>query len=684
MSVQAGYSRTTLADAAGGKTLPTLEVVRTFVQVCGADQAEWGQRWYEVREALSEEGARAEDTRRAAGPPPDRHLWQLLGAVRHYWINAELAHALEPAGRLPIRLLEHGDPARPIPESTTVLEIFQRSAQLLVLGAPGVGKSVLLLELTQRLADAWVDDPTQPVPVVLPLSSWAQRRGSLEPWLVEQLFRLYSVDRKLGRQWVRDRRVLPLLDGLDEVPAAHRPACVAAINDYRQRRGAVYPLVVTCRTNVHDALPNPLRLRHMVEVRPLSLDEVHRQLRAGGPALSGVREAIRRDPELADLVTTPLFLAMLCYTYRGRPAATIPSAPDVPAGREAFFRDYVARRLRHEFPAKPELTHGGVPDAQALRWLGWLARTLRRTNQTVFLPDLIQPDLLPARAARWLLPPRFPILVGIIAAALFGTITGLLIHTISVVGTNRPGSGLIAGVLEGVVVGVACAAQCRRREIEPTRPPRLTASVVGPALLRGGAWGVVGAGLGAPVGLWFGEMGAQQTLGTPLGLLVVGLFGWLLGGLPGGMTLGAVTGFALGTVSGLHPEPDVRPARPGAGMRDTRRVAVLTGGITAAGGTIAYGVHFGLALGAVVALRTGGAAYLCHLALRARLARAGVIPRRLLGFLHRAHTSVLLTEVAGGYKFTHPLLREYLAKAEPTATSRDHRRVRAAERSRYR
>lgn len=651
LAEKAGYSRTTLSDAASGRSLPTLDVVRAFVHVCGADQAEWSRRWREVSAAQSAERARDEP----GEPVADPHLRELLTAVRQYWIDAELRHALDSTGRLPIRLLEHTDPPRPVPETTTILELFQRSAQLLVLGDPGVGKSLLLLELTRQLADAWVADPTQPVPVVVPLSSWAQRRGGLDAWLVEELFRLYSVDRNLGRRWVRTRRVLPLLDGLDEVATAHREACVAAINDYRYRRGAVYPLAVSCRTEVYRSLAIPLRPRRIVEVCRLTTEDVRRQLRTAGPELAGVRAAVDGDPRLAELATTPLFLAMISYAYRG--CAAVPGTP------LAFFHDYVLRRLRNDFPAKPELAQrtGADQERQVLHWLGWLARAMRERNETVFQPDLMQPDLLPGPAGRWLRPPRFAVLIGLLTAALFGTITGLIIDTISTV----PGSGVTAGLLEGSVVGLACAAQCRRPDIEPARRPRPTFATLVRSLVRGLGWGLVGAALGALAGLWFGTMNAGGILGTPLGLLAVGLCGWFLGGAIGGATLGALSGLALGAVSGLRAEPDVRPARPGAGMRDTRRLALTVGASTAVLGTIAYGLHFGLALGTIVALRIGGAAYLRHQALRWLLVRRGAIPRHLLGFLHDAHIAVLLTEVGGGYKFTHPLLHDYVAGLEP-------------------
>ncbi|MGC9669452.1 helix-turn-helix domain-containing protein [Planosporangium sp. 12N6] len=57
----AGYSATTLSEAAGGLRKPTLEVVLAYVGACGGDVDEWRRRWYELDTELSD--------RRAAGPP---------------------------------------------------------------------------------------------------------------------------------------------------------------------------------------------------------------------------------------------------------------------------------------------------------------------------------------------------------------------------------------------------------------------------------------------------------------------------------------------------------------------------------------------------------------------------------------------------------------------------------------
>lgn len=52
----AHYSVTTLSDAAGGKTLPSLAVTLAYVRACGGDPGEWEQRWRETRTLLTPAG----------------------------------------------------------------------------------------------------------------------------------------------------------------------------------------------------------------------------------------------------------------------------------------------------------------------------------------------------------------------------------------------------------------------------------------------------------------------------------------------------------------------------------------------------------------------------------------------------------------------------------------------------
>ena len=72
------------------------------------------------------------------------------------------------------------------------------------------------MELARDLLDRAAVDATQPIPVVFPLSTWAESRRPLAEWLVEELYQRYDIPRKIGQPWVEADQILPLLDGLDE------------------------------------------------------------------------------------------------------------------------------------------------------------------------------------------------------------------------------------------------------------------------------------------------------------------------------------------------------------------------------------------------------------------------------------------------------------------------------------
>jgi len=135
-----------------------------------------------------------------------------------------------------------------------IVKVFDAMEQLLILGAPGSGKTTLLLELARDLLDRAARDPTHPIPVVFPLSTWAESRRPLAEWLVEELYQRYVVHRKIGQAWVEADQILPLLDGLDEVKPAHRAACVEAINAFRKAHDL--PLVIW---QPHGRLSSPVR-----------------------------------------------------------------------------------------------------------------------------------------------------------------------------------------------------------------------------------------------------------------------------------------------------------------------------------------------------------------------------------------------------------------------------------------
>lgn len=213
-----------------------------------------------------------------ANLPPakrNRNRTNLLDKVRTYWIEGLLKSSLHNSVLLVLGLktdsgaVEHSwtnfqqseHSAQPLPSGSKIIEVFdQTRGALLILGAPGSGKTTALLELTRDLLNRAARDDEHPIPVVFNLSRWAGKRLSISEWLIDELSIQYQVPVELGAAWVDEEEILPLLDGLDEVEREHQAACVEAINKFRQKHNAV-DIVVCSRSADYNAIGTKLELK---------------------------------------------------------------------------------------------------------------------------------------------------------------------------------------------------------------------------------------------------------------------------------------------------------------------------------------------------------------------------------------------------------------------------------------
>jgi signal recognition particle GTPase len=80
-----------------------------------------------------------------------------------------------------------------------LIETFGRddiAGKLLILGAPGSGKTTALLSLAEQLVMGAIDQPQTVIPVILELSTWREDSQSIEAWIIEQLYDLHGGKRK--------------------------------------------------------------------------------------------------------------------------------------------------------------------------------------------------------------------------------------------------------------------------------------------------------------------------------------------------------------------------------------------------------------------------------------------------------------------------------------------------------
>ena len=347
--------------------------------------------------------------------PERRKQLLLLEKVKRFWIDGVLTKSVQNGILLDLSQQRQdtavSQPWLPIMGSDitplhtqaishTILESFHATDRaLLILGAPGSGKTTTLITLARDLIAQAEARENEPIPVILNLTSWAEKRTAVADWIIEELTVKYQIPRAIGRQWLADDMLVPLLDGLDEVPAAYQTACIKAINSYREQHG-LKGIVVCCRTDTYNALNTPLNLGGAIQLQPLTPDQIDNYLAVGGTQLQPLRAAIHQDERLRELAHSPLTLNVMSSLYQvnGTEQAQddlMDELDDVPHYPQHLFAVYLERMYarRGNFRYTP---------SQTTQWLSWLASQMSAHNQAMFLIEKMQPNWLPNRTWRWL------------------------------------------------------------------------------------------------------------------------------------------------------------------------------------------------------------------------------------------------------------------------------------------
>ncbi len=629
----------------------------------------------------------------------DRAVTELAEAVTWQWrAEAELRSLHRPQ---PIVLRWSALRGKPRGDLDDIAGTFTALPvpQLVVLGEPGSGKSVLALMLTLELLRARA--PGGPVPVLLSLASWDPRRDHLDRWLAARLADDHPAllnAREYGRdaptRLVLGGHVLPVLDGLDEMPADLRAAALDALD---QTMGGGRALVLTCRSAEYDQVVREagavLSAATVVRLEPVARQEAITYLSArdGQDRWGPVADRLRRDPDapLARVLRTPLMvdLARIGYGRPGADPAELLAASDVEALEGQLLDSFVPNAYA-QVPQPPGRNPKTSPSgrytaAQATRWLGFLARHLERARSR----DLAWWQLYRAVPA-WTRSGLAGALV-----ALFFVVTGWV--------DDGPALAAIYGVSFG---GAACLTHRFGRAPEPLRTEVRFAgatrkfagrfaigAVVG--VLLGLGWSLATGlvvflalvfGLVFAVHVWLAKPVDASRVSSPRTILRNERTGAIALSVSFLVTLGLFDGMAFAFTAQTRFLPvlggryDLALAAAGGlagasfGFFMARGVAAVCYGLAGAiaGGQVfpaatdpvlpfVAGVCFGGGIGLAVLVTRAWGNYFVH---HVWLAATGRLPWRLMHFLDDAHRRGVLRQAGGVYQFRHARVQERLAE----------------------
>ncbi|WP_405876959.1 NACHT domain-containing protein [Streptomyces sp. NBC_00005] len=536
-----------------------------------------------------------------------------------------------------------------------------RPRRLVITGEAGAGKTVLATELLLALLEMRQD--TDPVPVRLSLASWDTTR-SLDEWMVEQLVEdpVYDLHPDVARALVEHHRVLPVLDGLDEMDAEPTPlqrsrarAALAMLNARTHGRTPA-AAVVTCRHDRYAALASQnLQLRDAawIALQPVGATAAADYLGRRDP--DGRWQPVVTEltaghaPALEQALTTPwrLTLAVTAYVEAGDPADLLTLA--TPADVDAYL-------LPKLVPAVTELhppPNGRFSASQVHRWLHELAAYLTNPPAWAGTPgtDLVLHRLWPIAGPRK---------VRYVHAAVAACIVMSAAAALSLLSPTTLPVSFVGAV--GAIVVLFRLRQWTHRWPRPNRPVGLRALRTVAAAKQ-----AVTSFLAAGWSLMITSIAASAAAQVALPRTGIGFV------LPVVLVSGTVLALAvlacarafgrwLGEPADTSPHRVTTPRRALrgdllAGLFSSLGFAVVAG--IAAGATLGMRFGLGLATAALAAVVVVADAWMRYIA--TLLCTRGRLPWQLATFTDWACEAGLLRISGTAYQFRHRELQEWFA-----------------------
>lgn len=597
---------------------------------------------------------------------------------------------------------------RALPSDVGITAVFNQMGEggtLLILGEPGSGKTITLVRLTLDLISRAEEDYTRKIPVVLNLSSWASERQTIADWIVQRLNISYGVSRPLGKAWVEEQQLLLLLDGLDEVRAECREACVQAINKFLQKYGTT-EIVVCSRVREYEALSTYLKLQQAICIQPLTPEQIKQYFQKAGDQLVSVKTLIDVDATLQELAKSPLMLNIMTLVYKGVSVTDLLSLGSIEERRKDLFDKYIEQMFKRR-DANQQYSR-----EQVMHWLIWLAKKMSQFSQTIFLIEGMQAAWLQTTTQQL----AYRISIRLIPLMIWGSLHIGLLSAHKLYMAAQPLNEVIRGLTYGLLGGmVGAMVYGLFGEILFSRlSQRLHSRLINGlllALIYGPIFGIIfiwnnAINWGLFYGLIYSAIGVIIYEPITKDIEPVDAITWswqkaknhMIFGLVIALILvlarlaypvhGPIFGLTITLILGLDKKIEVDSrTSPNQGIwRSVNNaktlfvtIGILVGLLIGAtqGGDIlnrliaglVNGLFFGMA-GALIGGQGSGIACIKHFTLRCVLWLNGHIPWNYSHFLDYASKRIFLQKVGGGYIFFHRMLQEHFAQIEADQVGR--------------
>jgi DNA polymerase III delta prime subunit len=643
-------------------------------------------------------------------PSRSHQEWLLLQAVKQD-VNARLSQSLYRNLIIPLEKKAISQQVRDRTWSikTPVADLFDQpeiAGKVLILGHPGMGKTTTLLELAQTLIQKAETDVDDPIPVLCSLNAW-QRGQSISRWLIAEINTRYGIRKAIIKTWLNEKKLVPLLDGLDGLKPADQERCVQTINRWLTTDHRPLRFVVCCRSEDYRHLKTKLQIDGGIRLElqiALSKDQLQNYFIQLGYGQLWFQ--ISNDSAIVQNLEIPRLLNSFIWAYQQKVTDLRKQMTDAQseelttdAWEQATAQITIARddlaNAYMEFASYGGMDHEAIQrklygkckppnQAQTRQWIRNLAKGLHHQalsdsspephlpSHAQFLIEQLQPSLLPPRSRK-----LYVGLVRLVVGSVDGLTMGLLAGAIAWIAFGLD-VGWRIGLITAVMIGVAVAWRMRSLDgitTDLVRVWQISLARRLQLLINRLAYGIL-------VGLLVGILA-----GLVLAFFPAGQFG-LTSGLGQGVGVGLAAGGWLGLLAGCIPDVTLASgvkvgstANAGIWRAAQQALQALAGGLlgglglgVGSGFLAIGGLHlsqswwswliggfvFGFSAG-VYAAQPFGVTAIEHGILRVLLYCGGHGPWNYARFLDYLTEHLVLQRIGGRYRFVHRFLEDLCA-----------------------
>lgn len=265
--------------------------------------------------------------------------------------------------------------------------------QVVMLGDPGSGKSTTALILACALLGEWTQG--EQVPLLLTASFWQPRSEvGIQEWMVKEILAIapdlkreaQSFGANAALRLVQTGRIMPIIDGLDELPEELLGTAISNI-EASMPDGAQF--IVTCQGDVYEAAVRQaghfLTRAVVTEIKPVTVGNASAFLgvtqKSTDSRWEPILKQIKQDPDspVARVFRSPLMLDLARVAYRRD--GTDPEEILQPK----LFPDELA--IEHHLLSSylPSVYGEGTKKTRrAIRWFTFMADIMRSSGSSAF------------------------------------------------------------------------------------------------------------------------------------------------------------------------------------------------------------------------------------------------------------------------------------------------------------